>query len=39
MKIYKAEDLFKDTDEKLKEYMNKKIKEIGLLDTIVIKNN
>jgi len=37
MKILKAEDLFKDTDEKLKKHMNDVINKINFLGTIVGK--
>ena len=39
MKIYKAENLFKDTNERLKEHMDEIIEKIGFLGTIIGKNN
>mgnify|MGYP006286752481 CR=1 FL=1 len=39
MKIFKAENLFKNTDEKLNEHMDKIIEKIDFLGTIVGKNN
>ena len=37
MKVYKAEDLFKNTDERLEKHMNDRINEIDFLGTIVGK--
>ena len=39
MKIYKAENLFKDTNERLKEHMDEIIEKISFLGTIIGKNN
>ena len=39
MKIYKAKNLFKETDERLKEHMDEIIEKIDFLGTIVGKKN
>ena len=39
MKLYKAEDLFEDTDERLKEYRKEIIEKIKFLGTIVSKKS